>query len=101
MKKEKYDPDDPLSRVRIDLKYGEKLMCHNDYNSRLNYAMFQVYGVVFGIIGTTFMPRNLIMPIRLVPIYIGALVGIGIDMRRIESVCNVSRYLMPKIFEKF
>ena len=46
--------------------------------------------VVFGIIGTTFMPRNLIMPIRLIPLYIGAILGIGYDMRRVELMCDVS-----------
>eukprot|EP01083_Nonionella_stella_P005669 16373_1 len=88
VRKQEYDTNEPSSRMKIDLKYEEDLICHNYYGSRSKYYIMEVYGAVFGVLLTTFIPKSKRMWIRMSPFYCGMIGGIIMDMRRIESRCK-------------
>ena len=49
----------------------------------------ELYGAVFGVLITTFMKRSWPWWARMAPFYSGMILGIGIDMRRVEYRCDV------------
>ena len=48
-----------------------------------------MYGGVFGVLLTTFIPRHKSFWIRMFPFYSGIMGGIIIDMRRVQTRCMV------------
>ena len=52
-KKEDYDPNDPMAQIRVDLRFQEKLLCHNEKAWHGKFLVFEAYGMVFGGLLTT------------------------------------------------
>mmetsp|Transcript_15847 Transcript_15847/g.25149 ORF Transcript_15847/g.25149 Transcript_15847/m.25149 type:complete len:198 (-) Transcript_15847:75-668(-) len=97
VKRDEYDTNDPSSRMKIDLRFEEQVYCHNYYASRAKYYTMEVYGAVFGVLLTTFMPRKKRIWIRLAPFYLGMLGGIGWDMNRVERRCKEEQEICDEV----
>lgn len=59
--------------------------------------MMQIYGCVFGTLGTTLTPNRWHFTMRLIPLYIGFFTGLIWDMRRVEERCIVLCLLFCKL----
>merc|ERR1719361_2343345 len=99
VRRDEYDTNEPASRMRIDLKYEETVLCHNYYASRSKYYMMEVYGAVFGVLCTTFVPRSKPMWMRMGPFYTGMIAGIIADMRRVENRCKEDSSMCEQVVQ--
>ena len=89
VRKADYDPNDPTSRMKIDLDYQERLLCHTSKNAKWKYMIWEIYGIVFGIIFIAATPKHWPINGRLAPLYTLGCLGIVYDMRRVEEDCFV------------